>query len=67
MKALVADPVPDAQRGTADGLLDTAIGLAALPASLLLWRTLVPRYDRSSRGSRPRGRSRPRQLATGPP
>jgi MFS family permease len=40
-KALVADLVPDAQRGTAYGLFNAAIGLTALPASLiagLLWQ-----------------------------
>jgi MFS family permease len=40
-KALVADLVPPEQRGTAYGLYNTAIGLAALPASLLagvLWQ-----------------------------
>jgi len=40
-KALVADLVPDAQRGTAYGLFNAAIGITALPASLLaglLWQ-----------------------------
>ncbi len=40
-KALVADLVPAEQRGTAYGLFNGAIGLAALPASLLaglLWQ-----------------------------
>jgi len=40
-KALVADLVPDAQRGTAYGLFNAAIGLTALPASLIagvLWQ-----------------------------
>jgi len=40
-KALVADLVPQAQRGTAYGLFNAAIGLTALPASLLaglLWQ-----------------------------
>jgi len=40
-KALVADIVPDAQRGTAYGLFNAAIGITALPASLLaglLWQ-----------------------------
>ena len=42
-KALVADLVPDAQRGTAYGLFNAAIGLTALPASViagLLWQGL---------------------------
>jgi len=34
-RALVADLVPDAQRGTAYGFYHTVVGLAALPASLL--------------------------------
>jgi MFS family permease len=41
-KALVADLVPAASRGSAYGLYNTAIGVAALPASLLtgwLWET----------------------------
>jgi len=40
-KALVADLVPDSQRGTAYGLFHAAIGITALPASLLaglLWQ-----------------------------
>ncbi|MBM3151750.1 MAG: MFS transporter [Chloroflexi bacterium] len=40
-KALVADLAPDTQRGTAYGLFNAAIGLTALPASLiagLLWQ-----------------------------
>ncbi len=40
-KAFVADIVPDAQRGTAYGLFNAAIGITALPASLLaglLWQ-----------------------------
>jgi MFS family permease len=40
-KALVADLVPEEQRGTAYGLFNAAIGLTALPASLfagLLWQ-----------------------------
>ena len=40
-KALVADLVPEAQRGTAYGLFNAAIGISALPASLiagLLWQ-----------------------------
>ena len=40
-KALVADLVPDTQRGTAYGLFNAAIGLTALPASViagLLWQ-----------------------------
>jgi MFS family permease len=42
-KALVADFVPQAQRGTAYGLFNAAIGLTVLPASLLaglLWQGL---------------------------
>lgn len=42
-KALVADLVPDEKRGTAYGLYNAAIGLTALPASLiagLLWQGL---------------------------
>jgi MFS family permease len=38
---LVADLVPEAQRGTAYGLFNAAIGLTALPASViagLLWQ-----------------------------
>jgi MFS family permease len=44
-KALVADIVPQAQRGTAYGLFNAAIGLTALPASLIagiLWQTFSP-------------------------
>jgi MFS family permease len=44
-KALVADLVPDEKRGTAYGMYNAAIGLAALPASLiagLLWQGLGP-------------------------
>lgn len=44
-KAFVADLVPDAQRGTAYGLFNAAIGLTALPASViagLLWQGLGP-------------------------
>jgi MFS family permease len=44
-KALVADIVPQEQRGTAYGLFNAAIGLAALPASLIagiLWQTIGP-------------------------
>ncbi|PWB70644.1 MAG: MFS transporter [Anaerolineales bacterium] len=40
-KALVADLVPEAQRGTAYGLFNAAIGIMALPASMiagLLWQ-----------------------------
>jgi MFS family permease len=40
-KALVADLVPDTMRGTAYGLFNAAIGITALPASLiagLLWQ-----------------------------
>jgi MFS family permease len=40
MKALVADLVTDERRGTAYGLLNAAVGVAALPASILagvLW------------------------------
>ena len=42
-KAFIADLVPDAQRGTAYGLFNAAIGITALPASLLaglLWQGL---------------------------
>lgn len=42
-KAFVADLVPDAQRGTAYGWFNAAIGITALPASLiagLLWQGL---------------------------
>ena len=44
-KALVADIVPQEQRGTAYGLFNAAIGLTALPASLIagiLWQTISP-------------------------
>jgi MFS family permease len=44
-KALVADLVPTEKRGTAYGLFNAAIGLVALPASLiagLLWQGLGP-------------------------
>jgi MFS family permease len=44
-KALVADLVPDAQRGTAYGLFNAAIGLTALPASVIagvLWQGVGP-------------------------
>jgi MFS family permease len=40
-KALIADLVPQEKRGTAYGLYNAAIGLTALPASLiagLLWQ-----------------------------
>jgi MFS family permease len=40
-KAMVADLVPETQRGTAYGLLNAAIGITALPASMiagLLWQ-----------------------------
>jgi len=40
-KALVADLVPDTQRGTAYGLFNAAMGLTALPASIIagvLWQ-----------------------------
>ena len=40
-KALVADLVPEAQRGTAYGLFNAAIGIMALPASMIagvLWQ-----------------------------
>ena len=43
--ALVADLVPSELRGTAYGLLDAAVGIAALPASVLaglLWQWLGP-------------------------
>ena len=42
-KALIADIVPESQRGTAYGLFAAAVGLTALPASLiagLLWQGL---------------------------
>jgi MFS family permease len=44
-KALVADIVPPEQRGTAYGLFNAAIGLSALPASLIagiLWQVVSP-------------------------
>ncbi|MBM3239708.1 MFS transporter [Candidatus Poribacteria bacterium] len=44
-KALVADLVPSEHRGTAYGLFSFAIGVGALPASLilgLLWKTYSP-------------------------
>jgi len=44
-KALVADLVPNEKRGTAYGLFNAAIGMAALPASLIagmLWQGLGP-------------------------
>lgn len=44
-KALVADIVPQEQRGTAYGLFNAAIGLSALPASVIagvLWQTINP-------------------------
>ncbi len=44
-KALVADLVPAERRGTAYGVYNAAIGLAALPASFiagLLWQTIAP-------------------------
>ena len=44
-KALVADIVPQEQCGTAYGLFNAAIGLTALPASLIagiLWQTFSP-------------------------
>lgn len=44
-KALVADIVPQQQRGTAYGLFNAAIGLSALPASVIagvLWQTVSP-------------------------
>ncbi len=44
-KALVADIVPQEQRGTAYGLFNAAIGLSALPASLIagvLWQFISP-------------------------
>ncbi len=44
-KALVADFVPQEQRGTAYGLFNGAIGITALPASLIagiLWQTINP-------------------------
>ena len=45
-KALVADFVPAEHRGTAYGIYHGAIGLAALPASLLFgvfWKVLGPK------------------------
>ena len=45
-KALVADLVPEARRGTAYGWYNLALGLGALPASILfgtLWDTYGPR------------------------
>lgn len=44
-KALVADIVPQEQRGTAYGLFNAAIGLSALPASVIagvLWQAINP-------------------------
>jgi MFS family permease len=44
-KALVADIVPQDQRGTAYGLFNAAIGFSALPASLIagvLWQVVSP-------------------------
>jgi MFS family permease len=44
-KALVADIVPQEQRGTAYGLFNAAIGFSALPASLMagiLWQVISP-------------------------
>lgn len=44
-KAFVADIVPQENRGTAYGLFNAAIGLSALPASLIagiLWQTVSP-------------------------
>jgi MFS family permease len=44
-KALVADIVPQEQRGTAYGLFNAAVGFSALPASLIagiLWQTVSP-------------------------
>lgn len=44
-KALVADIVPQEQRGTAYGLFNAAIGFSALPASLIagiLWQVINP-------------------------
>ncbi len=44
-KALIADLVPAERRGTAYGVYNAAIGLAALPASYLaglLWQTIAP-------------------------
>ncbi len=45
--ALVADFVPSGRRGAAFGLFDGAVGLAALPASLLFgvfWTAIGPRW-----------------------
>jgi sugar phosphate permease len=42
-KSLVADPVEEPKRGTAYGAYNFSIGLAALPASLLMgfiWKTI---------------------------
>ena len=44
-KAFVADLVPQSLRGTAYGIFHTAVGLAALPASLIagvLWEGIGP-------------------------
>ncbi|HDQ34954.1 MAG TPA: MFS transporter, partial [Chloroflexi bacterium] len=44
-KALVADLVPEAQRGTAYGVYNAAVGIAALPASAIagiLWQSINP-------------------------
>ncbi len=44
-KALVADLVPDPQRGTAYGFFNAAVGITALPASVLagvLWQGVGP-------------------------
>lgn len=44
-RALVADLVPAERRGTAYGVYNAAVGLAALPASFiagLLWQTIAP-------------------------
>jgi MFS family permease len=44
-KALVADIIPQEQRGTAYGYFNAAIGIAALPASLIagvLWQFISP-------------------------
>ncbi len=44
-KALVADTIPQEQRGTAYGYFNAAIGIAALPASLIagvLWQFIGP-------------------------
>ena len=41
VRALIGDLVPDVQRGTAYGVYNTAIGIVALPASVLagvLWQ-----------------------------